>query len=59
MTFPSRSLTRTIYHARLKQCENLTSSSKFIDQNLTGFKVRCTLQLASLQFYCYSGSFSY
>jgi hypothetical protein len=45
--FLSKNLTRTIYHAHLKQCEILTSLSKFIDQNPTGFKARRTLQLAS------------
>jgi hypothetical protein len=43
----SKKLIRTIYHGHLKQCENLTSLSKFIDQNPTGFKARCTLQLTS------------
>ena len=36
-TLLSKSLTRTIYHEHLKQCENLTSLSKFIDQNPTSF----------------------
>ena len=45
--FLSKSLTRIRYLAHLKRCVNLTSSSKFIYQNPTGFKARCTVEFTS------------